>query len=57
MFMVHELDTDKELPCLWKPLGLRREKCGEEMPAAGAIALLCTEEGTSCFEPMHFRST
>lgn len=57
MFMVHELDTDKELPCLWKPLGLRREKCGEEMAAAGTIALLCTEEGTSCFEPVHFRST
>lgn len=45
MFMVHGLDIDKEPSCLWKPWGWVGEKCGEEMPSAGTIAV-CT--GTLC---------
>lgn len=45
MFMVYELDTDKELPWLWKPLGLAREKPGLEMPSAGPTAVLRAQGG------------
>lgn len=53
MFMVCiELDADKEPSCLWKPLRGLGEKCREEMPSAGIIAL---HKGTlSCFKPVHF---
>lgn len=60
--MEHELDTDKEPSCLWKPLGRVGEKCGERDAfcrdgcSAAHMRMLCLASSSCILDQLNAES-